>query len=461
MSRVDMDEFTEQLRSGLDQAARPVYPSGNFDEMFTRRVRRRHRRRRTSIAGASLMAGAALAGIVVAVQHQRPSPTSVHYATAPTASGGTARGAWSWTPLPTAPIAPRIQDFSVWTGTEMIVWGGAGASTRNSAQGAAYDPSTNTWTELPTAPISGRVGPVGVWTGTEALIFGGVTNDGQPTNGAAYDPATNTWRSLAAAPLGNLTDSGSYTVWTGSRMLAWGFFGNSSSGSGCGNEAHGDGSCAVGVFDPATNTWTVGATAPVEAPLFGDAFWTGQEMIVIGLGGGSGRSEGTDIAVAYNPHTDTWRQLPASPLPGARDDELAAWDGTELIVGGGTSYGKEGALEDDAAAYNPTTNTWRLLPDAPEGFTGSQRYPDVWTGRYIVTVDDSDTHGRPLILDPATGTWQFGPPASQPDITQTPAIWTGTEIIRWGGGTPYQTGQPGTTACCNYVTSGQALTAGN
>jgi hypothetical protein len=448
VSEVDLEEFAQSLRSGLGHAAAGMYPSPGFDDMFGRRVRRR--RRRTSIAAAAAMAVAATAGILFSVEHHGSAGTTLRYSTQPT--GEAAGVPWSWTPLPPAPIDPRIQDFTVWTGSQLVIWGGAGTSAAVSAQGASYEPATSTWRSLPAAPISGRVGPVGVWTGTEVVIYGGTAASGQPNDGAAYDPASRTWRKLPAAPLGNLSDSGSYTVWTGSRMLAWGFFGTST------GTAHANGSRAVASFDPATEEWTVGPAAPVEAPLFGDAFWTGREMIVVGSEPGSGSGPPPDIAVAYNPITDTWSQLPVPPLPGARTDELAAWDGTELILGGGFSSGATRALDRDAAAYNPSTNTWRRLPDAPQGFSGSARYPDVWTGRYVVAVDDGDPQGRPLVLDPAKGTWRLGSPASQPTITEAPAIWTGTSIIRWSGGTPQQTNQPDASGCCEFVTGGEAFT---
>ncbi len=57
------------------------------------------------------------------------------------------------------------------------------------ADGAAYDPSTDSWRELPRAPIGARA-PLAVWTGDELLVWGtAVRVDPRPRDGAAYDPA--------------------------------------------------------------------------------------------------------------------------------------------------------------------------------------------------------------------------------------------------------------------------------
>ena len=116
----------------------------------------------------------------------------------------------------------------------MIVWGGYSGNTQY-GDGAAYDPATRTWTKLAASPLAGQDLPVTVWTGKDMLIFGGSGTSGASSNGAAYNPATNTWRKLAPIPAslgGNLTGSGSYAVWTGKVMVAWGFFGAAAGGRG-------------------------------------------------------------------------------------------------------------------------------------------------------------------------------------------------------------------------------------
>jgi hypothetical protein len=406
------------------------------------RVRRRQRRTLTIVSPA-LAAVAVIAVIVTTVAFTgggqripRPARSATRTAVPDSAH---------WTLLPTAPIAPRSEYAAVWTGKQMIVWGGY-SNTAQYADGAAYDPATRTWAKIAASPLAGRELPVTVWTGKEMLIFGGTGNSGAPSDGAAYDPATNTWRRLAPIPDslgGNLTASGSYAVWTGKVMLVWGFFGH-------GGGVHGGGSLAAATYDPAANSWTTGTAAPAQAPLFGDAFWTGKEMIVWGTSAGSGDSAGQLEGFGYDPATGKWSTLPSSPLgrPG-RDSMLAVWTGRLLVVGGGASTT---ALQKDAAAYNPVTGSWLRLPDAPVGFEGNGIAPDIWTGGSVITIEDGVAGGRPLSLDLTTGRWSLGPKAPVPGRQEAHELWTGSEVLVWGGGTP--TGYE----CCQAVKSGYSYT---
>jgi hypothetical protein len=346
-------------------------------------------------------------------------------------------GAAGWARLPRAPIAPRSEYTAIWTGRKMIVWGGYSGNTTLYGDGAAYDPATRTWTKLAAGPLAGRALPVAVWTGKDMLIFGGSGTSRAYSDGAAYDPATNTWRKLAPIPRslgGNLTGSGSYAVWTGKVMVAWGFF-----------EPSGRQALAAATYNPAANSWTAGAVAPAQAPLFGDAFWTGKQMIVWGYSS-PGHLEG----LAYDPATDRWSTLPASPLGRAgRDSMLAVWTGRYLVVGGGDT---RAGLHKDAAAYDPATNSWMRLPDAPVGFEGNGTAPDLWTGTSVITIEDAVPGGRPLSLDLSTRSWSLGPEAPVPGRQEAHEFWTGSKVLVWGGGVPVG------NSCCKTVKPGYSYT---
>ncbi|MEO8329650.1 MAG: hypothetical protein ABI586_06575, partial [Candidatus Nanopelagicales bacterium] len=75
-------------------------------------------------------------------------------------SGGCTDDTWTRTTLTNAPSA-RVDHTSVWTGIEMIVWGGNDSNT-----GGRYNPSTDSWTATSTINVpAGRGAHTAVWTG--------------------------------------------------------------------------------------------------------------------------------------------------------------------------------------------------------------------------------------------------------------------------------------------------------
>ena len=119
-----------------------------------RSARMRQRQRRALTIGSPVLAAAAvivviatsvgLSGVAFSGGGERiarPTRTAM-----PPAAAGSA----SWTRIPRAPIAPRSEYGAVWTGKEMIVWGGYSGNTQY-GDGAAYDPATRTWTSELTA----------------------------------------------------------------------------------------------------------------------------------------------------------------------------------------------------------------------------------------------------------------------------------------------------------------------
>ena len=82
---------------------------------------------------------------------------------------------------------------AVWTGSKMIVWGGATATARLNT-GGLYDPATDSWaaTTLTSAPTA-RTGHTAVWTGDRMIVWGGLSGTMFYATGARYDPVANTW----------------------------------------------------------------------------------------------------------------------------------------------------------------------------------------------------------------------------------------------------------------------------
>src|SRR6266700_1815929 len=139
----------------------------------------------------------------------------------------------TWTPTSTtnAP-AGRYEHTAVWTGSEMIVWGGLyyDGSYHYLNTGGRYNPSTDSWTATSTTSApAGRYEHTAVWTGSQMIVWGGLYYDGMFFHyfdtGGRYNPSTDSWTatSTTSAPAGRNYHT---AVWTGSKMIVWGGFGS-------------------------------------------------------------------------------------------------------------------------------------------------------------------------------------------------------------------------------------------
>ncbi|MGZ5021912.1 MAG: Kelch repeat-containing protein, partial [Chthoniobacterales bacterium] len=190
----------------------------------------------------------------------------------------------------------RSSATAVWTGTEMIVWGGKGGlalGEEAGTTGGRYNPSTNTWTATSTtnAPAA-RYGHTAVWTGAEMIVWGGLseaTGQARRSDGGRYNPATNTWLPIAASTLSARNEH--TAVWTGSVMIIWG-----------GQDASGFTSNGSR-YDPVANSWTNTAAAGIPARSLHSAVWTGSRMLIFGGVTAAGR---TRDGSRYNPTNNAW-----------------------------------------------------------------------------------------------------------------------------------------------------------
>ena len=83
-------------------------------------------------------------------------------------------------------------------------------------------------------------------------------------------------------------------------------------------------------------------------------------------------------AAAYNPTSRSWRRLP--PLPAPQADASVTWDGREVLVVGGHYGLSRSALIADGIGYNPATNHWRVLSAMDTTRIG---HTAVWTGHRL------------------------------------------------------------------------------
>ncbi|MBW3664984.1 MAG: hypothetical protein KY469_17960 [Actinobacteria bacterium] len=225
-----------------------------------------------------------------------------------------------WRHAAPAPVPGRFSPTSVWTGTEVVAFGGENPNLGDDElrDGAAYDPQTDTWRSIPDVPLEGTTHMQAVWTGDLVIAVGG-------GEAASYDPTMDAWRPMPEMPTRSLHDPS--VVWTGSEVVVWGPVADSGATE---NEA--------AAYEPAKGTWRSLPSPPLESPPPCEcnggqaAVWAGDRIVAW-----SGTLDAAGpVALSFDPTNDTWERIGVAPIPAAFGASLV-WTGAEAIVwtGGG------------------------------------------------------------------------------------------------------------------------------
>lgn len=311
-----------------------------------------------------------------------------------------------WRPLAPAPLSPRREAPAVWTGSEVVVWGGSGVGeAHHEPDGARYDPETDRWT-----PIAG--GPLA--PGTNSLVRM-VALDGQVliwsstytrAQAAVYDPATDSWQDIPTPALRPGVVPAAAAVAGG--VMLWG------------ESRHGDDRPAAVRYTTSTARWITVAQPP-QPPEPDQALVPAEGTAVAWQRGGG---------VVFDGVTNRWLPLPEGP--DLATGTVQAWAGDRLLV-----WSPDGSSQQRGATWKPD-NPWRPLPRPPADLDAAGTA--VWTGwldkgRQVLVWGGLD-HGSPRVgagYDPAVGLWEAIPPGPLPRRVDPAAAWVGQEMLVVGG----------------------------
>lgn len=341
---------------------------------------------------------------------------------------------WTATSTTSAPSG-RENHTAVWSGSKMIVWGGSAPSTFLDT-GGLYDPVTNSWTATQTvsSPVA-RQYHTAVWSGTKMIIWGGIDyNNVLLNDGGLYDPVANSWSPTSSTNAPN-AKMGHSAVWTGAKMIVWGGLESTPADSNTGK-----------IYDPVANSWSATTTSGAASPrYFHSAVWTGSKMIVWGgLHYLSGTYRRENSGGIYDPALDYWTALSTNGAPDARSTHSAVWTGSKMVIFGGNDGGANAS--DDGGLFDPIANTWSPLTrvNAPSR-RGS--HSAVWTGTSMIVFGGYDYNSSLSVYYNSGGiftpgstaghnTWSPTTSTNAPDTRYAhTALWTGSQMLIWGGNT--------------------------
>ena len=293
----------------------------------------------------------------------------------------------TWQPMTSvgAPAA-RAWHSAIWTGSEMIIWGGQ--SEHEVADGAAYDPLEDRWRKISSkAAPRARVEHSACWDGSRMLVWSGVTEERSFTDGASYDPERDAWTPIPAAPLPFGRRSHAAHL-IGGRLLIWGGIN--------GGSVLGDGA----IYEPATEGWTgIPASDSLTARGYPGSLVLGEQLVVWGGSGGVyGRTARGDGAILDSAQR-AWTAITAEGSPSARFDHVFQPCSPGFLVWGGR-VGEE--RQRDGAIYDIVARSWQPIPPAPRAtpFQAAVRRGERLT---LLAWDPATAWGRRLDLDLAEG----------------------------------------------------------
>jgi len=325
---------------------------------------------------------------------------------------------WALTSATDAP-AGRSNLTAVWTGTKAIFWGGDyyDGVEHYLNTGGVYDPATDSWVATPTdnAP-SGRSLHSAVWADPEMIVWGGASPVGENTGGK-YNPGTNSWVALetANAPTARYNHK---AVWTGTEMIVWGGYGGGDLNTG-------------GRYNG--NSWT--PTSTTNAPEARDSFtavWTGSPLNLMIVWGGSGAVYFNNGG-KYDPSGNAWTATSPTNAPGIRSQHTAVWTGSKMIIWGGSYNDGTWHYLDTGGIYDPVGNSWTAT-DTTTAPSGRNGLAAVWTGTEMVVWGGNNLDNTGGRYNPASNSWTSTSTTNAPTARAVPsAVWAGNQMIIWGG----------------------------
>lgn len=121
----------------------------------------------------------------------------------------------------------------------------------------------------------------------------------------------------------------------------------------------------VSIFDPATNIWTQGSTAPMELHHFQAISYQDKIWIMGAMTGPYPNEKPVTHIMIYDPKADKWTVGDEIPADRRRGGAGAVLFNNKFYLVSGIQRGHMGGFVKWFDEYDPQTRQWKVLPDAP------------------------------------------------------------------------------------------------
>lgn len=176
--------------------------------------------------------------------------------------------------------------------------------------------------------------------------------------------------------------------------------------------------------------WTATAPAGIAGRFAAATATDGRRMFVFGGLSGSRTTSLVDGGL-FEPASNTWEHVPDAPQGFGGPDAVAVWDGHRFLVLAPADTDAPVRL----AAYDPDAHAWHELAPPPLG--ARDGLVAVWTGTRLIVGGGGAGDGIPLPFgasyDPDTDAWMVLPQPPFPHYVPAAAVWNGSAVVFVGG----------------------------
>ena len=263
--------------------------------------------------------------------------------------------------------------------------------------------SQGTWTSIASMPITpaNTATASGVALRGKFYVIDSGSGYGVPLPLKVYNPATDCWSLKAADPV--LRGQTAVGVINNKIYVAEGWDGQFGSDSNAPTTA-------LRVYDPATDSWTTGASSLIARGLSATAVIGGKLYIAGGTAAGYANFAELEI---YDPLTNKWSM--GAPLPKQLTSAGgAALNGKFYVIGGYTGPSAyDNTITASVEIYDPVLNTWSLGTRMPTA--RASMVVGIINGKLCVAsgnIADGSHDPSVVVYDPITDRWW--PAAAEP-----------------------------------------------
>ena len=253
-----------------------------------------------------------------------------------------------WSPIAPLAAGPRQETAVVAVDGKVYVIGGYTDTASLVATVEAYDPANDTWSDV--ADVPDRLHHANAAVAGGKIYVLGYLVEGFAASGRCfeYDPDTDTWTELDPMPSG--TERGSSAIAT------------------IGDEIYVAGGLRSGAvpdfskFDPVSGEWTSLPDAPRSFDHAGYGAIDGK--LYVAGGRDSQITAFTGDVDIFDPDSGEWSSGASMPTPRGGVASAVA-DGQLYVFGGEGTADVASGVFDDAEAYDPVADAWRVLDPMP------------------------------------------------------------------------------------------------